>query len=88
MKDIPRKTFVLKIANELRTLDSFFAKIWVNKPRMIINKMVNSIENCPIVLVIIKNQNENPAVIASALNRGDESSILYWIYESYKTTLC
>jgi hypothetical protein len=38
--------------------------------------------------VIIKNQKENPAVTASALNLGEDSSILNWIDECYKTALC
>ena len=36
-------------------------------------------ENTPILLVIIKNQNENPIVTVIALNLGDESSISNWI---------
>ena len=46
------------------------------------NDNIISIENCPNAFVIIKNQNEKPAVIASALNLGDESSMLYRINES------
>jgi hypothetical protein len=38
--------------------------------------------------VITKNQKENPAVTASALNLGEDSSILNRIDECYKTTLC
>jgi hypothetical protein len=38
--------------------------------------------------VIIKNQKENPAVTASALNLGEDNSILNWINERYKTALC
>jgi hypothetical protein len=38
--------------------------------------------------VIIKNQKENPAVTASALNLGEDNSILNWINECYKTALC
>ena len=36
-------------------------------------------ENIPVTLVIIKNQNENPAETANALNLEDERSILNWI---------
>ena len=36
-------------------------------------------ENIPITLVIIKNQNENPAETANALNLEDEFSILNWV---------
>ena len=68
--------------------ESFNAKICVI---VIINtrKITNaSIENKPEAEVIIKNQNENPAVTASALNLGEDSSILNWINERYKTALC
>ena len=44
-----------------------------------LNEIIISIENIPIVLVMIKNQNDNPAVTASDLNLGDDASILYWI---------
>ena len=40
-----------------------------------------SIEKLPIAFKIIKNQNENPAVTASDLNRGDDNSILNRINE-------
>ena len=36
-------------------------------------------ENIPVTLVIIKNQNENPAETAIALNLEVECSILNWI---------
>ena len=68
--------------------ESFNAKICVI---VIINtrKITNaSIENKPEAEVIIKNQNENPAVTASALNLGEDNSILNWINECYETTLC
>tara|TARA_B100000315_G_scaffold184759_1_gene173845 strand:- start:2302 stop:2481 length:180 start_codon:yes stop_codon:yes gene_type:complete len=47
-----------------------------------------SIENTPNADVIIKNQKENPAVTANALNLDDEVFILNRIDESYQTTLC
>ena len=68
--------------------ESFNAKICV---MVIINtrKITNaSIENKPEAEVIIKNQKENPAVTASALNLGEDNSILNWINECYKTALC
>ena len=43
----------------------------------------NSKEKTPMPIVIIINQKENPAVTASALNLGDESSILDRIDECY-----
>ena len=68
--------------------ESFNAKICV---MVIINtrKIINaSIENKPDAEVMIKNQKVNPAVTASALNLGEDSSILNWINERYKTALC
>ena len=68
--------------------ESFNAKICVI---VIVNarKITNaSIENKPVADVIIKNQRVNPAVTANALNLGEDSSILNWINECYKTALC
>ena len=47
-----------------------------------------SIENKPVAELIIKNQKENPAVTASALNLGEDNSILNRINECYKSALC
>ena len=47
-----------------------------------------SIENKPDAEAMIKNQKVNPAVTASALNLGEDSSILNRINECYETTLC
>ena len=68
--------------------ESFNEKICV---MVIVNttKITNaSIENKPVAELIIKNQKENPAVTANALNLGEDSSILNRIYECYKTALC
>ena len=43
----------------------------------------DSIENTPNMEVRIRNQRENPADTARALNLGDDSSILYRINEDY-----
>ena len=48
-----------------------------------INDSIASIENIPVTLDIIKNQNDNPAETATALNLEDERSILNWINEGY-----
>jgi len=48
-----------------------------------INDSIASIENIPVALDIIKNQNDNPAETANALNLEDERSILNWINEGY-----
>ena len=70
------------------TFESFNAKICVT---VIINTRkitTASIENKPEAEVIIKNQKVNPAVTASALNLGEDNSILNWVNECYKTALC
>ena len=68
--------------------ESLIAKIWVIDI-VIRTKIVNaSIENKPVAEEIIKNQKENPAVTAKALNLGDDNSILDRINECYKTALC
>jgi len=51
-------------------------------------KMINiSMEKIPTTLVIMKNQKENPAETVRALNRGEDSSILDRINQSYYSTL-
>ena len=68
--------------------ESLRAKIWVIDI-VIATKITNaSIENKPAPEEIIKNHKENPAVTAKDLNLTDDSSILNWINECYKTTLC
>ncbi len=68
--------------------ESLTAKIWVINI-VIRTKIVNaSIENKLVAEEIIKNQKENPAVTAKALNLGDDNSILDRINECYKTALC
>jgi len=74
---------VLIIAKMSNAFESFNAKICV---MVIINtrKITSaSIENKPDAEVMIKNQKVNPAVTASALNLGEESSILNWINECH-----
>ena len=63
--------------------ESLNAKIWVID---IVNatKITNaSMENKPVAEEIIKNQKENPAVTAIALNLGDDNSILNRINECH-----
>ena len=80
---IPRNIFVLIIANTSRTFDTFIANIWVRIMIPAINDSIASIENIPVTLDIIKNQNDNPAETANALNLEDERFILNWINEGY-----
>ena len=80
---IPRNIFVLTMANTSRTFDTFIANTWVKIMIPAINDSIASIENIPVTLDIIKNQNDNPAETANALNLEDERSILNWINECY-----
>ena len=66
-----------------RTFDTFIANIWAKIMIPAINDSIASIENIPVALDIIKNQNDNPAETANALNLEDERSILNWINECY-----
>ena len=71
------------MANTSRTFDTFIANIWVKIMIPAMNDNTASKENIPIALDIIKNQNDNPAETANALNLEDERSILNWINEGY-----
>ena len=85
---IPKKIFVLIIANMSNPFESLTANICVIIKTVATNTASTSKENNPIADVITKNQKENPAVTARLLNRGEESSILNRINECYKTALC
>ena len=79
---------MLIIAKMSNAFESLRAKIWVIDI-VTATKITNaSIENKPVAEEIIKNHKENPAVTARDLNLGDDSSILDWINEGYKTALC
>ena len=69
------------MASASRTFDSFITNIWVRIIIPAINNSIASMENIPITLDTIKNQNDNPAETANALNLEDERSILNWIYK-------
>ena len=69
------------MASASRTFDSFITNIWVRIIIPAINDSIASMENIPITLDTIKNQNDNPAETANALNLEDERSILNWIYK-------
>jgi len=66
---------VLITANISNPFDSFKEKIWVNDIVITRNILKISKEKLPVADVIMKNQNENPAVTANALNLGDDNSI-------------
>jgi hypothetical protein len=88
MNKIPTKIFVLIVAKISKPLDNFTANICVMAANIVMKIRNASIENTPNADVIIKNQKENPAVTANALNLDDEVFILNRIDESYQTTLC
>jgi len=67
-----------KISNPFEIL---FAKICVTLRTIDTNMIKISIENIPVVDVMIKNQKENPAVTAKDLNLGELAFILNRIDE-------
>ena len=68
--------------------ESLSAKICVTAIVIATKITSASRENKPVADEIIKNHKENPAVTAKDLNLTDDSSILNWINECYKTALC
>ena len=84
----PRNIFVLTMANISSAFESFIEKIWVTIRVIAIKPIIISKEKKARVIEIIKNQNENPAVTASALKRVDDNSILYRINECNQSALC
>jgi len=87
MNNMPKNTLVLTIANTSRPLDSLMEKICVMATTAITNITNASIENNPMAYEIMKNHSENPAVIANALKRGEESSMSYWVNHCDKAAL-
>ncbi len=67
---------MLNAAKISNPFESFFVKICVKVSNVAIKIRKYSIENSPVLVVIIKNQNESPAVIANDLNLGDDVCIL------------
>ena len=63
--------------------ESFFVKICVRVINIATKIRKYSSEKNPVLVVIIKNQNENPAVTANDLNLGDDVCILDRIDECY-----
>ena len=71
------------IAKTSNALESLIEKICV-KTKTITTKTANaSKEKTPIVVDIMKNQKENPAVTTNDLALVDENSILNWINECH-----
>jgi len=73
---IPKNIFVLIIAKISNPLEIFFANIWVTLRTAVTNIIKISIENIPVDEVMMKNQNDNPAVTAKDLNLGELVCIL------------
>ena len=85
---IPRKILVFTVAKISNAFDIFFAKIWVKVNMPTTNAAKKGVENIPKADVIIKNQSENPAETATALNLGDEMSISDRVNQCNKSSLC
>ena len=81
---IPKNIFVLIIAKISNPFDNFFVNICVTLRTIATNMIKISTENIPTDVVMIKNQNDNPAVTATDLNLGEDAFIiLYWIDKCY-----
>ena len=73
---IPKNIFVLIIAKISNPFEIFFVNICVTLRTIATNIIRISIENIPVDDVMIKNQNDNPAVTARDLNLGELVCIL------------
>ncbi len=74
---------MLIIANMSSPFEIFAASICVVTRTDAMKTSSTSVEKYPIADIIIKNQNDNPAVTASDLNLGEDVSMLYWINKCY-----
>jgi hypothetical protein len=82
-KSMLRKILVLITANTSSPFEIFTANICVVITTDTTKISIISIEKNPIEDVIIKNQNESPAVTASDLNLDEDDCILYRINECH-----
>jgi len=62
-----------------KPFEIFFANICVTLRTIATNMIKISMENTSVDDVMIKNQNDNPAVTARDLNLGEDEFILNWI---------
>ena len=76
---IPKNIFVLIVAKISNPFEIFFVNICVILRITATNIIKISIENISVEEVMIKNQKDNPAVIASDLNLEEVVCILNWI---------
>ena len=67
------------MAKMSKPFEIFLAKTWVITSTIPANSIKYSDVNIPVLLVIMKNQNDSPAVTASDLNLGELVCILDWI---------
>ena len=75
MNNAPRNILVLILAKRSKPFEIFEENIWVIVKTLAIKTSKISNENIPIAEIIMKNQNERPAVTATDLKRGDDNSI-------------
>ncbi len=80
---IPRKNFVLYIANVSSALDTLIDINCIKGKTIATNIAKYSRVKTPTIDVITKNQKVNPAATANALNLGGDNSILDRINEGY-----
>ena len=73
---MPRKNLVLYIANVSNALDTLIDRNCINGKTTATKITKYSSAKTPRIEVIIKNQKENPADTANALNLGEDNSIL------------
>ena len=88
MNNAPRNILVLILAKRSKPFEIFEENIWVMVKTLAIKTSNISNENIPIAEIIMKNQNERPAVTATDLKRGEDNFILYRINKSHQTRLC
>ena len=81
-KSSPKKNFVLKSAKISNTFDTLRERICIKGKTITMKTIKDSIENIPKEVIMTRYQKENPADTASALNLGDDNSILDRIDES------
>ena len=87
MNNAPRNILVLILAKRSKPFEIFEENIRVMVKTLAMKTSNISNENIPIAEIIMKNQNERPAVTATDLKRGDDNSILYRIDKSHQTRL-
>ena len=84
-KSSPKKILVLIIAKISSPFEIFVANICVMISTDAMKIINASIENKLKEEVIIKNQNDNPAVTARDLNLGEEVCMLNWIDKGHES---